>query len=68
MYLWRLSFSTVLLALYPDMYFKDFSAVNGPMGPLFCSYKDNTYVHDIWICYIYHVTGKGARAERARSG
>ena len=63
--------STVLLALSradADVYFKDFSAVNGSIGLLFCSYKYNTYVRDIWIYYIYHVSRKGTRAEPARRG
>ena len=61
----------VLLALSradPDLYDRDFSAVNGSMGPLFRPYKDSTYIHHIQIYYIYGLSGKGARAGCARSG
>src|SRR5258706_844913 len=48
--------------------YNGFSAVNAPMGPLFCSCRDNTDVHSIRIYYIYGLSGKGARAECSRSG
>ena len=63
--------STVLLALSradPDNYSRDFSAFNGPIAPLFPSYKDNTYIHHICIYYIYGLSGQGAKTGGARSG
>ena len=65
-HLWWQSLPTGLLALlraYSDTWFQDFSVFSRPIGPRFYSYKDNMYLHHIWIYYIYSVSIKGARAE-----
>ena len=71
MHLSQWSLSTALLALSrtdSDTWFKGFSIFSGLIRPCFYSYKDNTYLHYIWIYYIYHISIKGARAKCSRSG
>ena len=61
---WSLSIGLpALLKVDSDTCFQNFSIFSRLIGPHFYSYKDNTYVHHIWIYYIYCISTKGARAE-----